>query len=393
MKRRDFIRNSALASTWAFVPGFLKPFESLGAYKGKRLVVIELSGGNDWLNCIVPYKNDLYFKTRPSLALGTDMLVPLEKDMALNRSLIALKDLYDNGELAIVNDVGYPNPDRSHFRSMDIWHTASSANEYFQTGWIGRYLDSECEQAMKAVQLDNYLSLALKGKRLNGIATTDIDRLHKEFKNAYFNKIVELAKKEALQSDNRDYMYKMLINTDSGIDHLKEKFNRSTGSADYPNTSFGKQLKNISTLIGNGCEATVYYLNLTGFDTHANQLARHNELQVQYAEGVSSFTNDLKKQGTWDGTLIFTFSEFGRRVEENASKGTDHGAAGNVLLMGKQLKKKGIVNQNPDLSDLTDGDLKYSVDFRRVYSNILESWLNTDPVKIIPGVHDPYIIV
>ncbi len=394
MNRRNFILNSSLASGYFLIPGFLKPLERLLPNASqKKLVVIQLSGGNDWLNTIVPYKNDLYFKSRPKIGLGEDMILPLEKDLALNRSLIKLKDVYDSGEMAVINNVGYPNPDRSHFRSMDIWHSASASNEYIYTGWLGRFLDNECKNSYEAVEVDKYLSLALKGQKLNGLAINNINQLYKEVKTPFFNDLVSVAKNNSLNEDNQGYLYKTLINTTSSTEYLFEKNKLISNKTDYPNNEFGKQLKNIATFIGADSATKVYYISLSGFDTHAGQQPRQNKLLVDYADGVSTFIKNLKELNKWDDTLIFTFSEFGRRVEENASAGTDHGTAGNVLLFGKNLKKKGIINELPDLSNLDDGDLKFSVDFRSIYKNILQSWLQANADKIIPAAVKDFGVV
>jgi uncharacterized protein (DUF1501 family) len=383
MKRREFIKRSSLASGFFLVPGFLKPLENIVAVK--KLVVIQLSGGNDWLNTIVPFTNDIYYKSRPKLGLKGSDLVHIDKDLAFNKVIMPLKEFYDSGEMAIVNNVGYPNPDRSHFRSMDIWQSASASNEFLYTGWLGRYLDHQCKYAREAVEFDNYLSLALKGKNLSGLAARDIKRLYKEIKTPYFADIAAAAKDAGFGNENQAYLYKTLINTTSGAEYLFEKNNTVNNAAQYPDTAFGRQLKNMATLISSGAEAKVYYADLTGFDTHASQLNKQNQLLKQYAEGLSAFINNLKEAGQWDDTLIFTFSEFGRRVEENASQGTDHGAAGNVFLFGKNLKKKGVVNEAPNLLNLDDGDLRYSIDFRSIYKDILKNWLQTDASKIIPA--------
>jgi len=394
MDRRNFIKVSLLASGYFFIPGFLKPLENFSfSPSQKKLVVIQLSGGNDWLNTIVPFKNDLYFQKRPKLALKEDMLLPLEKDLAFNRSLIQLKDLYDGGEMAIVNNVGYPNPDRSHFRSMDIWQTASSSNEYLYTGWLGRFLDNECKNSYEAVDVNKYLSLALKGKRLNGLSVQNIDQLFKEVKTPFFNDLVSVSNETLLNEDNQGYLYKTLISTASGAEYLFEKNKAVSNTADYPNNEFGKQLKNIASFIASGSETKVYYISLAGFDTHAGQLNRQNKLLRDYADGVNTFIKNLKDLNKWDDTLIFTFSEFGRRVEENASQGTDHGTAGNVFLFGKNLKKKGIINELPNLANLDEGDLKFTVDFRSIYKNILQNWLQADANKIIPAAVPNFEVV
>lgn len=386
MDRRNFIKTSSLASGYFMIPGFLKPLESLFSETSqKNLIVIQLSGGNDWLNTVIPYKNDLYYQKREKIGLKHQNLIPLERDLALNAALGDLKEFYDQGEMAIVNNVGYPNPDRSHFRSMDIWQSASASTEILHTGWLGRYLDTECKNAYEGIEADNYLSLAMKGAKLNGLAIKDIKQLYRELKTPYFEDISNVAKNELLTEDNQGYLYKTLLETQSSVNYIYEKNKIYTNTAEYPNTALGKQLRDIAHFIGSGVSTRVYYVSMSGFDTHVNQLYRQNNLLKQYSEAVTAFIKNLKALGKWDDSLIFTFSEFGRRVQENASGGTDHGTAGNVFLFGRKLKKNGIVNSAPDLASLDDGDLKYAVDFRSIYKNILKDWLNADAEKIISG--------
>lgn len=395
MNRRTFIKRSALASSFALVPGFLKPLERWAPLAdGRRLVVIQLSGGNDWLNTIVPYGDDLYYRYRPHLGLKNEQLLTLDKLTAMNTNLQPLKALYDNGEMAIVNGVGYPNPDRSHFRSMDIWQSASSSEEILHTGWLGRYLDSNCKNAYMAVETDNLLSLALQGKNLKGMAIKNIKELHRSTHTPFFHDLAVAAKEDTLNETNQGYLYKTLLETQSGIDYLYEKNKiASASSRDFPDTELGKQLRDIAGLILNGTATRIYYVSLSGFDTHASQLERQNNLLKQYAEAVAAFVAQLKAGNAWDDTLVFTFSEFGRRVEENASRGTDHGTAGNVLLFAKQLTKKGIVNPGPRLDLLDEGDLRYTVDFRSLYKNILQDWLGADANTIIPAGVNPFKVV
>jgi uncharacterized protein (DUF1501 family) len=394
MDRRGFIKTSSLASGYFLIPGFLKPLENIRPNAAqKNLVVIQLSGGNDWLNTIVPYKNDLYYKKRPSIGIKQNNLIVLEKDLAFNNSLALLKPLYDSGEMAIVNNVGYPNPDRSHFRSMDIWHTASSSNEFLHTGWLGRYLDNECKSSVEGIEVDNYLSLALKGKKMNGLAIKNLNQLYNELRTPYFKDIADVAKRNVLDEDNQGYLYKTLIETSSSINYLYEKNKIVSNAFEYPNGELGKELKDIANFIASDITTKVYYVSIGGFDTHVGQLGKQNSLLEQYAKAVSAFINNLKSINKWDNTTVFTFSEFGRRVEENASSGTDHGTAGNVFLFGKNLKKKGIVNELPNLENLDAGDLKYSVDFRSIYKNLLQDWLNADSDKIISANVNPFTIV
>jgi uncharacterized protein (DUF1501 family) len=341
----------------------------------------------------VPYKNDLYYKNRPKLGIKENKLILLEKDLAFNNSLSLLKQFYDSGEMAIVNNVGYPNPDRSHFRSMDIWQTASSSKEFLHTGWLGRFLDNECKNAYEGIEVDNYLSLALKGKKLNGLAIKNIQQLHKELNVPYFNDIVKVTNKDSLNEDNQGYLYKTLLETSSSVDYIYEKNKIVSNSFEYPDSDIGAQLKKIANFIASGINTKVYYLSMTGFDTHVMQLDKQNNLLEQYSKALSAFIVNLKGLEKWDDTCVFTFSEFGRRVEENASGGTDHGAAGNVFLFGKNLKKKGIVNELPNLENLDDGDLKYSVDFRSIYKNILQDWLKADADKIISAEVNPFKVI
>lgn len=394
MDRRHFIKTGTLASTYLLIPKFLKPLQQLKLDGGnKNLIIIQLSGGNDWLNTIVPFKHDVYLEKRPKLSLKNDKVTLLAKDLGLNNALLPLKEFYDAGEMSIVNNVGYPNPDRSHFRSMDIWQSASAGNEYWNTGWIGRYLDSNCKNAHQAIEVDSNLSLALKGEKLKGMAVKDAKQLFNQTQLPYFKNIAEIEKKETLNEDNQGYLYKTLIETCSSSGYIYETSKTVNNKFEYPDTDFAKQLKNVGTFIESGLSTKVYYVNLTGFDTHVQQLNKHEKLLQTYAEGISAFIKNLKAINKWDDSLLFTFSEFGRRVEENASGGTDHGTAGNVFLFGGKLKKKGIVNEAPDLMNLDEGDLKYHLDFRNIYANILNNWLGADADKILKNVTVPFEIV
>jgi uncharacterized protein (DUF1501 family) len=391
MDRREFIRKTSLASGMLLVPSFLKAFERnlLSLETGYRnLIVIQLSGGNDSLNTIVPYTNDIYYKLRSGIAIKKEEVIKLNDLQGLHPSMTAMQKLYDQGYLTIINGVGYPNPDRSHFRSMDIWQTASDHNEYLNTGWLGRYLDATCSgkcDSHTAIEVDDTLSLALKGKNIKGLAVKDFERLYKTTKEPFFKKVINTADKKMLDEDNLGYLYKTLIEIDSSVQYIYDTGKTYTNAVEYPQNNFGKQLKNISTFINSGMQTKVYYVSHGSFDTHVNQPGNHNRLLQTFSDGVYTLVNDLKKNNKLDDTLIMVFSEFGRRVEQNAGNGTDHGTAGNMFLIGGKLKQKGIINTEPDLSNLEDGDLKHTVDFRNVYSTILSNWLNVDASKILNG--------
>lgn len=387
MDRRDFLKQSGLASGYFLIPSFLKPLESFGvnelAPTKRNLIVIQFSGGNDGLNTVIPYNNDIYYKLRKNIGIKKEEVITLDKELGLNPAMKAFKELYDQGYVSILNNVGYPNPDRSHFRSMDIWQSASSSNDYISTGWLGRYLDSQCQFPYQAIEIDNNLSLALKGKKLSGIATKNAKQLFEETKAHYFDAVNAYVKSEMLDEDNLGYLYKTMLSTTSSAKYIYDTQKTYSNTSEYPNTEFGKQLKTAATFINSGLNTSVYYVSLGSFDTHVGQLRKQHDLLTQYSEGVLALVKNLKEANTFDDTLIVTFSEFGRRVEENASGGTDHGTASNMFVIGSQLKKKGIFNEAPDLLNLSEGDLKHHIDFRQVYATVLDNWLMADSTTIL----------
>lgn len=386
MKRRIFFKNTALASGTLLVPNFLKAFDDLLLnVKGyKRLVIIHLDGGNDGLNTIIPYRNDVYYRQRPKLAIERNKVLQVSDNLGFHPSLSALRSLYDNGEMAILNNVGYPNPIRSHFRSADIWKTASASEEYLKTGWIGRYLDQNAKEPYYAIEVDDSLSFALKGETLNGIATKDAQRLYKAVQTPFFKRLIANYDNQHLSEHNLGYLYKTLIQAESSAKYIFEKSNIASSNVDYEKGDFPNQLKTMARFINSRLKTKVYYTSLSGFDTHAGQINRQARLLKVYAKGIQSFIKDLKAGGSYDDTLILTFSEFGRRVEQNAANGTDHGAANNLFIIGKNLKKAGFYNPLADLRKLDEnGDIKYTIDFRSVYATILNNWLAADDKAIL----------
>ena len=387
MDRRKFIKNSALASSLIFVPSFVKAFESVATEKlgYKRLVIIQLAGGNDGLNTIIPHNNDLYYNARPRLAITKD-IIKLNDNLGFHPSLSPLRSLYDNGELSILHNVGYPNPVRSHFRSMDIWQTASGSDEYLQSGWLGRYLDKHGKKPYNAIEMDEQLSLAMKGEHFNGIATNDYKVLYRTAKDPYFKNVLNHYNDAHLSEHNLGYLYQTMIEAKSSANYIYENTKVKLSQEDYPQNGFGKQLKNVAQFINSDLDTKVFYTSLGGFDTHANQNNKQSRLLSQYADSVSAFVKDLKRNENFKDTLILTFSEFGRRVKQNAANGTDHGAANNVFIIGANLKQAGFYNNLASLSDLDEnGDIKYEIDFRSVYATILSQWLEVSAKDIIPS--------
>ena len=386
MDRRKFLKQSSLASSLFFVPSFVRAFEEVASSKlgYKRLVIIQLSGGNDGLNTVVPFRNDLYYKARPNLGLSQNEIIKLNDDVGLNINLAPLKRLYDKGYVSIINNVGYPNPIRSHFRSMDIWQTASDSNQYSQSGWIGRYLDNYGKQSHSAIEIDDSLSLAMKGESMNAIATKDAKTMYNLSKGPYLKNINKHLADEHLSEHNLGYLYKSMIAAESSAKYIYETTRTVVSKKEYPNTKFGKQMKTTAQFINSHLDTKVFYTSLDGFDTHANQKGAQKKLLQTYAESVEAFVEDLKANNTFKDTLILTFSEFGRRVNQNASVGTDHGTANNVFIIGENLKTQGLYNNMPNLGDLDDnGDLKFEIDFRAIYATVLDKWLEVDDKKVL----------
>lgn len=386
MERRDFLKQSTLASSLFFVPNFVKAFENVSknTFKHKKLVIIQLSGGNDGLNTIIPYRNDIYYRNRPTLAIQKNNLIKATDELGFHQNLAPLKNLYDQGYLSIINNVGYPNPNRSHFRSTDIWQTASNADEYLNSGWVGRFIEKYGENPYSGIELDDSLSLIMKGENVNGIATKDPRVLFGNTQTPFFSKLLKEQTDEHLSEHNLGYLYKTMIEAKSSAKYIYETSKTYKSDLDYPKNAFGKQLKTTAEFINSDLKSKVYYVSMGGFDTHAGQLNRQDKLLKTYSESVEVFVNDLKKNNTFKDTLILTFSEFGRRVQQNAANGTDHGAANNVFLIGENLKKKGFYNDAPNLLNLdNNGDIIHTVDFRAVYATILDKWLHVDDASIL----------
>lgn len=394
MDRRDFIRNSALASASMMVPGFLKALSKggNGLYlpannsTGKRLVVIQLSGGNDGLNCVVPFRNELYYQARPSLGLKDDDIIKITDEVALNSKLQGLADLFNNGNMSIINSVGYPNPNRSHFRSMDIWQSASDENQYLYTGWLGRYLDATCDgtcaKPYAAIEIDDTLSLSLKGDVMKGLAFSRPDILHSSSQNPIIRGVANEYKPDN-DHPEVEYLHKTLADTMESADYIYEHSKTFKSQRIYPSNAFGNRLKLIAELICSGCDSSVYYISLPGFDTHVFQKGQQNRALKSLSDGITSFCQDLKDNDKFNDTVIMTFSEFGRRVAQNASGGTDHGTANNIYVISGKLAKPGIYNAMPDLQNLDQGDLIFNTDFRQIYATMLEKVLGIDSEKVL----------
>lgn len=384
MDRRSFIKKTSLASAALWMPNFLKPLASFTDDGYRNLVIIQLSGGNDGLNTVIPFENDIYYNGRKTISIAKNKVLKLTDDAGFHPSMGGLQNLYNDGMMCVINNVGYPNPNRSHFRSMDIWQTASDADKYLNTGWVGRYLDSscnECSHPYLALELDQTLSLALKGGTHKGIAVNNPQQLYNETREPFFKEVKDLA--DINDHDNVAYLYKTMAETYASAEYIFETNKLYKNNFQYPKNALGKQLHQIGGFIGSGLNTRVYYASMGGFDTHVNQINRQEKLLKDFSESVTAFIQNLKSMDKLKDTTVMVFSEFGRRVNQNASGGTDHGTANNVFIFGADLKKKGFYNAMPDLSNLDEGDLKYQIDFRTIYATLLNNWLKIDGGKIL----------
>jgi uncharacterized protein (DUF1501 family) len=385
---------------------------------GKILVVVQLSGGNDGLNTVVPYGDDAYHRARPAIGHDGKSILKIDNYLGLHPNLAPLKNLFDDGRMSIVQGVGYPNPNRSHFRSMDIWHSGEPEKEVVTTGWIGRYFDNTCTGADPhvGVSIGEQMPLAMKGDRIIPLSfdRPETYRYNGRDKEDYFklNKIdpntgatdssfplassrtnapgsakpqaASRAKPIITPDSQLDFLHRTAMDAQMSSDDILRMTSRHTTPAQYPNGQFGAGLRTIAAMIAGGLPTRVYYVSLGGFDTHAGERGRHDNLMTQFAQGVGAFWQDLKKQENADRVMMMTFSEFGRRVEQNASGGTDHGAAAPMFLFGPKLKQ-GIVGKHPSLTDLDSGDLKFHTDFRSVYASVMQTWLETPSKPVLGG--------
>ncbi len=397
MKRSEFIRNTTLGAIGTvFIPEFLRGMDLVGLNGNssfKKLVVIQLSGGNDGLNTIVPIENDIYYNLRPKIGISKRDTIKVNDTLGFNPVLEKFNTLYQDGLVSIINSVGYPNPNRSHFRSMDIWHTAVDSNKHSKTGWLGRFMDAYCGNSHSMLEIDNQLSLSLHGQIRNGLAIQNSDTLYKSLRAPYFRQVIETAQSADLNEDNQGYLYKTLIQTNQSAKYLAETHNVKNNRVDFPKSRLGRKLGKVSQFIQSGFNTQVYYVSHNGFDSHVNQRNLQDRLLKDYSDSIYAFVESLKKAGELENTLILTFSEFGRRVKENGSSGTDHGKANTLFLIGNNLKTPGIYNEAPDLLQLDDGDVSYKIDFRNVYHDIITEWFEKDARKIISKRFDSLGIV
>jgi uncharacterized protein (DUF1501 family) len=434
--RREFLRHTVLggALSWT-VPAFLgNTFSALQAEAEDKatqvatgrdstiLVVLQMAGGNDGLNTVVPFANDHYHRARPRIKLADKQVLRLNDEIGLHSNLAGFKELYDHGQLAVIQGVGYPNPNRSHFRSTEIWQTASDAERIESYGWLGRYFDNTCHgcDPTVAVNIGRQMPQAFAAKNPKGVSldspqnyrfispektkSGELSRAEESFR-----KLNELESEMAENSGSSvtaihgsakhkgsalDFIERTALDAQISSDKIRAIANRVENHAAYPGSQLGNSLKLVAKLIGGGLPTRIFYVSQGGYDTHTNQTGTHERLLKELGDSVKAFVEDLKAQGNLSRVLVMTFSEFGRRVAENANSGTDHGAAAPMFVVGEKVKA-GLLGQCPSLApaDLFQGDLKYNLDFRCVYAGVLESWLKTKSEPILGRKFPPLQLV
>ena len=383
MNRRDFLKVSALAvSVTSGMPGFLARAAAQASTSGgdQTLVVIQLTGGNDGLNTLVPYSNGAYYAARPNIAIAKKDVLTLSADLGMHPSLRALAKFWDAGQLGWLENIGYPNPNRSHFASMAIWHTADPS-QAASDGWIGRIAET-IGDPFCASNIGNATPLALQAKEFSLPSISSVDGFQVKLPAGLQSPFTAML--NTPRQGEAEYLQKatkqMLLNTA----RVQKNLSKYRSGAKYPDSKFAASLQDIARLIAGSNGQRVLYTSLGSFDTHAGQRAEQDDLLRELAEGLAAFQADLDVQGLADKVVVMGFSEFGRRVAENDSAGTDHGQGSVMFVLGKAVKG-GIHGDSPDLENLAEGDIRYKQDFRGVYAQALDSWLKLDSNEILGG--------
>lgn len=426
--RREFLRTSVLGAALAgTAPAFLTQTWAALAEKardaaiqtetgrdGTILVVLQMAGGNDGLNTVVPRGNDHYRRARNRLAIPEDSLLKLDESLAWHPALKGLHALADAGHLSVIQGVGYPNPNRSHFRSTEIWQTASDADRVTREGWIGRYFDYACNGCDPAVGVhigrqmpQAFTAQTPKGVGLPGPARNRGARGWLEHRppepavdpgapEAPGGTVDALTGASAASESVLDFLDRTALDAQVSSAKIRDILARSTigAGSSYPGTVLAQSLKTVAQLIAGGMPTRIYYVTQGGYDTHRDQPGTHARLLGELGDAVKSFVDDLNSRGQLDRVMLMTFSEFGRRVTENASGGTDHGAAGLMFLIGRKMARL-LHGQYPSLApgDLVKGDLRFNVDFRQVYAGVLDGWLKVSPGPILGRSITPLSVV
>ena len=362
--------------------------------KDPVLVVVQLSGGNDYLNTVIPYTNPFYRDNRPAVGISEDRVLRLDDQVGLHPEMEPIKRLYDRGNVAIIHGIGYADSPRSHFRSMDIWHTCEP-DKLGTEGWLGRAsrdIDPNKENVLTTVSFGPSLFRALALPGVPVACVNDLDNyglltgISEEHKRTrILDRFARMYSPVMGSGPVMDYLGQTGLDTLKGADILNEAPRVYSSSVEYPDSTIAKSLKGIAQVHMAGLGTRIFYCDHGTFDSHSNQIGMHDKLWKDVSEGVEAFFDDLREHGVGDNVIMFMFSEFGRRVHDNGS-GTDHGAGGVAFVVGESVRG-GQYSEYPSMEsrDLEQGDVVPNVDFRGVYSTILEDWLGLDAKPIVDG--------
>jgi uncharacterized protein (DUF1501 family) len=385
LSRRDFLRRSALVALAPTVPLFLARSvrAAVPQRDGRVLVVVQLGGGNDGINTVVPFKDEGYLKNRKALRLPEKQLLKINDQTALHPALGDAMKLLESKRLAIVQGVGYPNPNRSHDQSMAIWQTARfDPEEHKGHGWLGRALDVEASPSLFVGT--SALPIALRSRRS---AASTLSRLEEFHLLGDAAAVRTMAAPVVGAPGLSDFIHRSFLDAYTTCDHLAEVARVQDGGVSYPASELANRLQLIARLLKTGFAARVYYTSQGSYDTHAAQLYTHANLLRELGGAVRAFLDDLAAAHLAERVAVLVFSEFGRQVRENASAGTDHGTAAPVLLVGAGVQS-GLVGTAPNLLDLVGNAPKMTMDFRRVYATILEDWLGIASKDALGGAFE-----
>jgi uncharacterized protein (DUF1501 family) len=363
----------------------------------RSLVVLQLSGGHDGLNAVIPYSDGLYTQLRPQISIAADKVLHLDDQVGLHPNLASFKTLYDQGQLAILQGIGYPHPNRSHFRSMEIWQTARPEGAAPDQGWLGAFMAEIYKAGDSPFECVNFgvsVPQALHTTHAPVAAMQDtstfqflVDRRLPTMKDPLLKTFSQIVTRPAKKTPALQLVADNWTAASQGVQTLSGLTERYQPRAQYPNNPLSKTLQQVAQMLSSDIGTRVAYLQLGGFDTHANEKPQHAALMTQVADSLLAFQTDLEGHGLAGQVLTMTVSEFGRRVKENGSQGTDHGAAGPMFVLGRTVKG-GLYGDHPSLSDLDDGDLKFGIDFRSVYATVLENWLGASAQDLLGGTFE-----
>lgn len=369
MKRRQFLK---IGATGLLSLGFGRFNFPVYASNNNILILVELKGGNDGLNTVIPFTDENYYKLRPNLSINSDSVLRLSDNLGLNPIMNNLIKLWQEKELAIILGVGYPEPNRSHFRSIEIWETASNSQEFLYDGWISRVFSQskKIRKEIDGIILGQSDEGSLSGINMNNLIMSSPEQFLKDSKNF---------KSRMTKTDNPSLEHVLKVEGEifksSNIIEKKLK-SKKYNNSNFPKTNIGKQFNTASDIIIDNIPVSVIKIEHGSFDTHINQRATQDKLLNELSDAIYSFRESMKENGYWNNIIVMTYSEFGRRVSENGSNGTDHGTSAPHFVMGGKVRG-GFYGKQPHLDDLTQGDLKHFIDYRSIYSSIVKNWWNT----------------